>query len=1219
MPKALHPELADCLRRPNPYIEKIIEISAPDVSTVLRRPDQLLGADSLLVEGSTTPANSFSNGPGGGLQMAGTSSVLTQFTGEQSSYDLNKEDPQRRLKGLSWKLDAGFSRAVLRNFVARVGRNGLLAPQSDFELQIYRVMRTPGVRLKTNANSQQTTSTAWTEYAFTPLLPNPAVVKAAAITWASNEAWLTFPLANYNLVLENLLDSAVSPDQTGEMPNYYFVVRAISIGSATGLFQWLTDTASSQVVADVGTFKRVFWARNSDQEQWVPTEDTSTPNFRLEVETFPATAQAVYVCDLGRAPVDGAIGRAVFERRLPAGCEAELEISTDGAAGTFTAITHGDVIEIAQQTYHLRVTLTSDTPHRATPAIIAFGVEFRTIFDVSLESILELPTRQVDVPWGPSSIGEGKLTVLRTGARDYMDSATMLGSSYAAPKLEVDVFLGSRHPAVGRDKWLRLERMTVSSRVPTPTGEVFTLLSYMSKLKKKIPFKTESINSVHSVAAGTTADQVVVTPNLVGATSDTAYDGKHYYMRVRSTGVGAFPNGFRAEITSNTSNNKLDFTPALPGVLEVGDVIEVHSGAFAAPRLSWQNADPRDVWEEILFTHLGIPVERVGHGALPRGGFPPSIEDRAPGDVTTQNKLRVSNSVNESTKADELIDQLDALMGGVTIEVDGQICWISLYEHRGLSGAVTVPLPAVSRIFDVRDFSGLQTPPGIDKRSTVMSAGYGVNHASVNPDLYAPLQTQVIDADALDWLTQQDLEEVGAAEVPERIAKWCYNTYDQGLFLATQIAERPVRATSTGLRLFPFTLVDAQPDVLPGQSVVIITDQYTDYDPASGTKLSGTLAIRGTVVSVGPEGKQLSIYVKGLAENVAQLVTSKGSAPVIPDPATELLVRMDEIEGTETHHRWKGRPGLLVNEVRGSWGTYPQPLPPPGDPLLDGVWDEVKEAAQLITRDADGTFIVSIPKPADGYSTLARYTGYADDAALTPGEPTDIRIDSPVTKTPEIKQIVTRGTLLDLYGNDVVKSWGVFVPGAGTWEHFADGQNITIDVSKVGTTGLPGIGPTESWELTIRAFVEPTAYVTNETVRDEDKRVVAGASAVAVPDWEEFTLSPPANDGDFDMKIRLKATDDTSVTARLFYRSQIMPGGEPSDWVNITASVSPGLTTPPTVGTDYQYVTTFERETNTELGATRTAHTVRAEILDAGGAVVRSETKTVSWYIPGGV
>ncbi len=71
MPRAIDAQLLDCLKRPNPNVERRVEISVPDVGLVVRRPDQFLGADALLVDGTTAPAGSFANAASGGLQLAG--------------------------------------------------------------------------------------------------------------------------------------------------------------------------------------------------------------------------------------------------------------------------------------------------------------------------------------------------------------------------------------------------------------------------------------------------------------------------------------------------------------------------------------------------------------------------------------------------------------------------------------------------------------------------------------------------------------------------------------------------------------------------------------------------------------------------------------------------------------------------------------------------------------------------------------------------------------------------------------------------------------------------------------------------------------------------------------------------------------------------------------------------------------------------------------------
>src|SRR3954464_8669343 len=162
MPRTVSPELLDCLRRANPYTEYRAEISEPDAVRIIRRPDEYLGTPPLV--GAMVPANSLSADAQGSLILTPSTSLLASFTGEQSSYDLNGEDPTRRIKGAAWTMDAAFSAAKLRNVTARVQRvalAGLFFPL-DFELQIFRVTKTPGNKEKYNPANQQVQVTAFT-------------------------------------------------------------------------------------------------------------------------------------------------------------------------------------------------------------------------------------------------------------------------------------------------------------------------------------------------------------------------------------------------------------------------------------------------------------------------------------------------------------------------------------------------------------------------------------------------------------------------------------------------------------------------------------------------------------------------------------------------------------------------------------------------------------------------------------------------------------------------------------------------------------------------------------------------------------------------------------------------------------------------------------------------------------------------------------------------
>ena len=64
------------------------------------------------------------------------------------------------------------------------------------------------------------------------------------------------------------------------------------------------------------------------------------------------------------------------------------------------------------------------------------------------------------------------------------------------------------------------------------------------------------------------------------------------------------------------------------------------------------------------------------------------------------------------------------------------------------------------------------------------------------------------------------------------IARWCFNSADGGLYLASKLTEMVVRAASTGLRVWSWGSTEMLPKLVVGDRVAVITDQYTDYDPS---------------------------------------------------------------------------------------------------------------------------------------------------------------------------------------------------------------------------------------------------------------------------------------------------------------------------------------------------------------------------------------------------
>jgi hypothetical protein len=910
MPRQLlvDPDLLDCLERPNPLVDLTVEVAAPEVGLTIRRAsDQFFkdtGAGGPRV--SEAPANSTTASAEGGMKLTPGTTALATFSGTQAYLGLNRENPARRLKAMGWVLDPAFDSALLRTFAVKVHRvisgNGLggafYLPTPDFQLQIYRATGTPGfIRKKNNVQ------VPFVNWVFTPLLGPAATVRKTAVAWdGSSNATLSFDLAPYGLVVDQASLWPASPDHAGDTPVYYFAMTAVNPPAGVNdIFQWYIDTATTRVVAGVGTFVRRWWSRNSDIEEWVEdTSFTDCPNCTLTVETFTpggGQGQVVYVVDLSRAPTAGATGRIVFERATPKGTTATLELSTAGSGGPWTVVKHGDALAIAQQTYHLRVTLTPSASQRATPTVLALGIEFRTVSDLTAIAQADILTSSVEPPWCVSSIGQGTLRIIRDGIRDYLDDGAALAASAPTTKLEADVYLTSRHPAVTRDKWLLLERATVVNRSPTGGTEELALLSYAQKLKRKIPQRSEQApdGAVYTVSSATDNGlQVTVTTNLVGTTmGGHEYNGKGYSLRVKSCASGNLNVGYIQIIDGSTDQTKLDFTTALPGRLANGDTIEIHSNIFQTQRVSYVDQDPADVWYDILTNLLAIPAERVGGragvGRANRSGLPPQLADRAPGDATTQNKLRVTMAFTQEEEADKAIDQLSFIMGGATLCVAGQIVWVPILTQRRPDGTPMLPQLPSATVFDVRDYAAIDTPTGLDRRATVLTGDYGVDRTKTTAT--QAKTTAYVDGDALAWLTQQDLNAFGSSKIPDDIARWCFNSTDQGLFLASMLSRSVVEVASTGLRIWTIRAIELQPNLVAGDPITIVTDQYTDYDPIQARGIAGWAAYSAVVLGVEADLKTIRALVPVTTPNAVQAIG--GSAGTLDSQSVPVAIPSD--------------------------------------------------------------------------------------------------------------------------------------------------------------------------------------------------------------------------------------------------------------------------------------------------------------------------------------
>jgi hypothetical protein len=903
MPRAMDPRLVMAHERANPATCYMVDIAVPDVGQVLRRAaDQFLGAPLV----SQTPASSLKADPAGALTLNSTATTLASFTHNDDFASTHIDAAgltDNHVRGLCWMVDPAFGKAVLRKVTVRLKVD--LVPffhaplTSRVGLQIYR---------RDNAGPA---SLPFLFSTFVPLLPNVVWWQPSESSW-DGSTHITVPDAVFDLTGQNVvLGSGDGPNAQTE---YYFVL-SIDQGKDNQYF-WGRDRTAARTITGVGTFSDREWSVGNGVRAggWKEnlTLPAAVPIASIEVEHFSSTSTAIYAIDVGGVPSTESEGRVVFDRGVPAGATAALSLSTAGSGGPWTAVTDGDVVAIKQQTYHLKLELDAPATLTIAPHVSALGIEFRTPVDVTAEATVEPIAQEIDVPFLAASIGEGSVSVVRTGARDYRDQASELATSTPVSQLEVDVRLGSRVSTVPRDSWMLIDRGTVNNRAPASGVEQFGLLSVLRNLKQKIPARAETFSTAHTVTAcsssavGDTSTTLSVTPAIPFAATDGAYTNQGYFLRVRASSQVGVESGYVQIITGNTSGNLL-FVPALPNNLIAGDVVEIHSARYKRPTLTWIDTDLADIWWEILTLHLQWPAERIGRGDMGHGaraGLPPRVEDIEPGDADAQAKRLVTLQLKggDGESGADLINQVSFLLGGATVDIGGQIVFRQIYPLRNAGGEITVAPDPVAATFDVRTTIGLQTPTGLEQRISQLACTFGVDTTAGKDATQDAAQTTIAaDLHALNWFFPQPIDEMAPATIPDDIARWCFNSADGGLYLATKATEMVVRACSTGLRLWSWATTEPNPRLVVGDRATVITDQYTDYDPARGVAIRGLWAYQLVLVSVTGGGRAFRGFMLGLTD----ALQIKGGPGTMDQPqgtdASEILAVtwQDSADGTQ--------------------------------------------------------------------------------------------------------------------------------------------------------------------------------------------------------------------------------------------------------------------------------------------------------------------------------
>ena len=176
--------------------------------------------------------------------------------------------------------------------------------------------------------------------------------------------------------------------------------------------------------------------------------------------------------------------------------------------------------------------------------------------------------------------------------------------------------------------------------------------------------------------------------------------------------------------------------------------------------------------------------------------------------------------------------------------------------------------------------------------------------------------------------------------------------------------------------------------------------------------------------------------------------------------------------------------------------------------------------------------------------------------------------------------------------------------GGGTWSKAVDSFSHAFDLSKPDPSGNSAIGTAETWTVEVTARSDPGIAVDGSTLTETVIKTVDGESSGGAggEKWEIVSVTATAPADDLTAEISLKAEVGVSGTeiAKVYGRNV-----NTETWTDITASLSPSLSTPPTTLTTYTYDVP-------EPDGSRASWQFRAEISD-GGVVSDSTTERATW------
>jgi hypothetical protein len=343
------------------------------------------------------------------------------------------------------------------------------------------------------------------------LVPLASPVAVEEVGTVEHAVTFTFPTAvqpkQYGIPINGI------PTGFTEPTTYVFLWAIDADGASVGNVAWRKDSTTASQTSSGNILSGIQLEMNPDGTFVEGASFGGCPRCRIQNGGY-TTATLTFTtnpADLGAAP-SGTV-RFVGRSRIPYGCSVTWA-ADDGVAGWTTLVDGQDVTEVglaAQQSYDVRVTLTTNTNLDATPTVTAIGVEEVALTRLDpMANTTGVPTWGID-PWTlKGEITSATLQVLHDGIKDYRDAITTLLSENDTGDMDVRIWLGS--DTIDRGDWFLVDQFLVDDTQGLGAAGQVELLSPLQLLRNVLP--------VYSIAQASRVPYEIAAATITAAYAD---------------------------------------------------------------------------------------------------------------------------------------------------------------------------------------------------------------------------------------------------------------------------------------------------------------------------------------------------------------------------------------------------------------------------------------------------------------------------------------------------------------------------------------------------------------------------------------------------------------------------------------------------------------------------------------------------------------------------